>query len=315
MKKQKLYGMILLLIMGVNWLALAQEKNLTIVVKRNNDKSVDILYDKKLPGSYYIKLDLINLTNCISNGYKGTVSGYSGTLLRLKPNQNDNHINFSYNYSFILGNPTAKPDSLFTYTLPFKKGKKVKVEEASNLGEKYFGSEKPLNWKSYYVKLTAPDTVCAMRKGTVIRIVDEYDSDAGLGKVYTNKQNYVLVEHGDGTYANYSGLNKNSIFVKLGETVYPQSNIALVEKFDDGMYKLNFSIYSMYFVNFDKGSETFSTYKSPLKYITPYFLTSEGIDTLENRNEYTAEINEMVLFEEFSKRDKKKYIKNGNLIN
>lgn len=311
MKNQKLfYAIIIYLIIGVNSEILSQEKNITIVVKRNDDKSVDISYEKKLPGSYYLNLELINLTNSYSSGYNGVVDSYSGNLLSLKPVNTDNHINFSYKISYTMGNHKAKIDSLFTYMLPIKTGKKVKIQEASFLGEKYFGSEKPLNWKSYVIRTKEPDTIFAMRKGIVVKIVDDFTEDVTSGKVYTSKQNYVVIEHNDGSYASYSGLNKNTMFVKLGQTVYPQSKIGILERFGDDDYKLHFSIYQLFFVDLNRENQTLKSQKSALKYITPYFITKSAVGILENNSEYTSEITETVLFQEFSKREKKNYSKN-----
>ena len=87
-----------------------------------------------------------------------------GNLLKLAPANKEQNIGFSYDYSFIRGVPDPKVDSLFNYVLPFKKGKTIKINESSNLGEKYLGQEKPINWKSYVIDRTDADTVCSVRK-------------------------------------------------------------------------------------------------------------------------------------------------------
>lgn len=310
--KKLLYAIITYLIIGVNLKILSQEKNISIIVKRNNDKSVDISYTKKVPGSYYLKLELINLTNSYSNGYNGVINSYRGNLLHLKPINNKSSINFSYTFSYTMGNNKAKIDSLFTYTLPIKKGMNVKIYEASFLGERYFGSEKPLNWKSYAIRSKEPDTIFAMRKGIVVKIVDDFEGNSSPEIAYTSKRNYIVVEHEDGSYASYKGLNKNTLYVKLGQTVYPHSKIGILENFGGDYYKLDFSIYQLHFTDINRKNQTLKSQNSGLKYITPYFLTNKGVVILENNNEYISELNETILFEEFSKREIKKYLKNPN---
>ena len=45
------------MVITVNQKLLSQSKNIEITYKRNDDKSVDISYTKKLPGSYYIDME------------------------------------------------------------------------------------------------------------------------------------------------------------------------------------------------------------------------------------------------------------------
>lgn len=48
------------------------------------------------------------------------------------------------------------------------------------------------------------------------------------------------MEHEDGTIAIYNGFKKNLIFVKLGQTVYPQTELGVIEEFNPGVYRADF---------------------------------------------------------------------------
>lgn len=306
-------GIISLILLTISTQLLAQDQNITIDRTVNSDQSIDLKYDKKLPGSYYVVLELSNVINCDTDKFKGVISGYSGNLLKLKPSNPNKGIGYSMRFTSVMGVPNPKIDSLFQYTLPFKNGNKVKIGEAGFLGEKYFGSEKPANWKSYVVFFKTPDTVYSMRKGIVVKITNDYNDDSSITKHFTSKRNSVTIEHADGTFAEYKGFKKNSFKVKLGQTVYPHTQLGTIEVFNESEhnYRFDFSIFYLNDVEFTDTDvkQTMKNVKHRYKYLTPQFLTPEGIITVESKKEYTALFNESQLFQELSRSEKKKYTK------
>lgn len=293
----------------INSKVCAQAQNITITSKRNDDQTVDLFYEKINPGTYTVRIELSNVNNCDITSYEKTVTGFSGNFVKLRPVDKSRVISYSMRYSAVMGKVNPRVDSLFRYTLPFKTGKKVKIFEAGNVGEKYFGQEKALNWKSYVVHLNNPDTICSMRKGTVVLIKNEYDSKVTNDVEYTSMRNYVVVEHADGTYASYKGFKKNGIFVKLGETVNPQTALGIVALYNNNNYRVDFNIYYLSDNNFASEKQSLNKYKSQYMFITPVFFTQEGDVAVESKKEYTAAVNEMVVTQEFSRSEKKKYSK------
>lgn len=304
---------ICLILLVINFHLYAQVQNITINRTVNEDKSIDLNYEKKLPGSYYVVLDFSDISNCYTNEYKGVIAGYSGRLLSLKPINAQQGIGYSLRYSAVMGVPNPKVDSLFQYILPFKTGKKVKIYEAGNIGEKYFGSEKPANWKSYVVHFKSPDTIFSIRKGIVVKLTNEHDDDASIAKHYTSKRNSIIIEHEDGTFAEYKGFKKNSFKVKLGQTVYPQTQLGTIELFNksENNYRFDFSIYYLFNVKSIGNNEkqTFKNNVSRYKFLKPQFFTSEGLMAVESKKEYTASFNEAILLQEMTRSEKKKYLK------
>lgn len=284
---------------------LSQKRNIKVTSKRNPDKSVDISYDKTLPGSYYIMVEFSDIENCSQSDFNKVIKYNSGKLVTLKPIDFNEHINFSYSYSYIRGHPNPKVDENFTYVLPFKKGEHIKIYESTNLKETYFNAKKDLKWKSFVVDRDYADTIYNMRKGIVVDIKAKYKTTPSDTYVYTSKMNSVTVEHKDGTVSRYIGFKKESIFVKLGQTVYPQTKLGALDIFNDSTYRLYFDVAYLKKVDFDEKKLINS--ESQREHVTPLFFSSNGSIKLNHNKVYTVEINESVLFEEFTKKEKKKY--------
>lgn len=314
LKKRIAFLASILTVIGINHLS-SQDQNITISSKSNSDNSVDISYRKELPGSYYVSLEFTTLRNSYPTRFEGVIKDKSGSLLRLKPIDSDKRINYGYSYTTTRGVPNPKIDSEFTYALPFQDGKKVLIKEAYNVGEKHFGSERPSNWKYYIVDSKSADTICSMRKGIVVEIKNEFREDTTFEKTYTSDRNSMVIEHDDGTYASYKGFRKNTFLVELGQTVYPNTKLGVMDIFNKDNYRIDFAIYYLIDTDFKhRKNQTLSNAKSLYEYLNPYFITQNGIKKMESRNEYTAKMNESILFQEFSKRERKKYIKNTELF-
>lgn len=314
MKYKIQYLLLLLTIVGLNFNLNAQSPQITIERTVNSDNSIVLSYKKEEPGSYFIYLNFSNVTNSYVSNYKTVIDGHSGNLLTLKPSNNKQSIGYALKYYVIFGRPNPKVDSLFHYVLPFKKGKKHTIIEASNLGEKYFDHEKPKNWKSYVINSTTADTICSMRKGIVVKIDNQYQNSS-RGMIYTSKRNSITVEHSDGTIAMYNGFKKNLIFVKLGQSVYPQTELGVIEEFNSNVYRADFSISFVSDKNFQSiNMQSLQNYKNKYEFVTPYFVTEKGVEKLVSDIEYTSVCNETIFSEELSRSEKKKYLKDPTLF-
>lgn len=292
----------------------AQERGIEFNSKRNADKSVDFNYEKKIPGTYTVKIKFTSLTNAIADEFKTVVKYNSGTIMTLKPERPDQHINYAYSTSYTRGDENAKIDSLFQYTLPFKDGKKIQIIESGNVGEKYLGREKHKSWKSYSVTTKTPDSIFAMRKGIVIEIKNEFPTDTlNTDYVFTTKKNAIIIEHEDGTYASYSGLKMDSMPVELGDTVYPSTLLGVLDRYNNKNYILHFHIYYIGVKDYvyDQNA-TLKTAKTRFSYLTPFFHTKEGIVQIISKNKYTAHCNQEILTKEMSKKELKKFLKTIN---
>ncbi len=306
--------LLFLLIFIITNKVLAQDNVIEVNHQYNDDKTIDVFYVKRAPGSYYLELTFDELENSSSLGFKGVVTGNRGSLLKLEPINKERNVRFRYRYNYIYGNPKSMIDKDFQYVLPFKSGKTIDVIETVDLRETKFKGKKEKTWKSFLVERDFADTVCNMRKGIVTKIIDKYDEHPSDDYVYTSEMNTITIEHKDGTFSEYKGFNKDLIFVKLGQEVYPQTPLGVLSKFNNSAYRLYFSVVYLKPVN-DKFSKqrTFDDERL-FGFLNPFFYTKEGVVQLNNRQKYTSDMNDEVFFKEFSRREKKKYKKHPEIF-
>lgn len=299
---------LLIFLLSSQWI-FAQTNPIDLRYEVKNDKSVAFYYDKNMPGTYIIEVEFTHLENSSdSRKYQVVVKESSGFLFTLHPYDNSRGVGFAYKYTTLRGNPKAKVNENIIYALPYKKGKKIQVLEASNVGEKYLGIEKPQNWKSFLVRTDTPDTIYAMRRGIVVELEDKYEKEDNSKYTYTSKRNSLIIEHPDGTYASYIGFEKGQFYVNLGQEVYPHTPLGKVDRFGDS-YRLGFSVYHFLPNLMDREKITMKKRNTVAKFINPLFLINGESKTIKHMDKYEVDFNEDLKLQEFSKREKKRYKK------
>lgn len=272
--------------------------------ERNTDNSYQITYTKEMPGTYCIYLNFNSYENTIKPEHKFVVNDYSGILTVLRPIYKDKYIGLSYTYSYRRGIPNPDFDSTFVYLLPFRNGKKLEVRFMNYLGSKLFDEEEPKNWKSFQFISDQPDTVCAVRKGLVVKVTKDFAIDTSNVYSFSSKRNSVMVEHKDGTFAIYQGFNGDNIFVKEGDVVLPQQALGTLIQYDKkGNYQLRFAIN---FLTENPNEEFVNAPKSRYEYLNPYFQTTDGIIKLSNRKKYECRTSADIILKELTKKEIKK---------
>ena len=287
----------------------AQEKEFTVSSKRNDDKSITLTAEKSSPGTYTVVLNFRELSNTSSAGepaYK--VKHSSDNFLTLTPDNKNQGISYSYSYSFIRGELNPKFNPLFVYALPYGNGKKTRAIESSFLRATYFGATAPADWKAYRFYTEEADTVTAIRKGIVVSVSDVYDQDTKDVK-YTSKVNTVIVEHADGTLANYKGFKKG-IFVKEGQTVFPGTPLGMNDITNE-RYGISLMITYLKSANFGSNKNTDSKDSESLYgFITPYFSTIENSNgILTSQKYYSSAITPEIIQKEMTKKELKNLAK------
>lgn len=139
------------------------------------------------------------------------VVGHGRTrLFTLAPHMADQSVDYSYSYKYTLGDPDAKPDPAHPYLIPVSKGSKVSSNQNSSVMVKNIFST------------SEGDTVFAMRKGTVTAMPDN------AIPVDRFSASSLEILHSDGTVAMYQNLDPKSVFVNLGEKIFPGMPLGLV---------------------------------------------------------------------------------------
>ena len=285
----------------------AQERKLELSSERKADKSVEISYTKTEPGYYTVVLNFSELTNSSRPQETISVNATAGTLLTLKPTDPNQHIGYRYGYRYIRGRFKPRLTADFCYLLPYAPGIKCEVVEAGYANQRYFGAEKPADWKSYFFYTDKEEIVTAVRKGIVVEIVDEFETIENIE--FTTRQNAVIVEHEDGSLVRYLGFKKGSLQVRPGDVVLPNTPLGSNTFRSKNRYGISIFMYYLSSLDFESlQGQTLTKQKSLYSIITPRFaIDNSSFILLENRKTYTSFSSKEIVTKEMSKREIKKY--------
>lgn len=130
----------------------------------------------------------------------------------------------NYDFKRYFGRPFIKKyDTLYPYALPFKRGHRYKVIQGYN------GRYTHKNPDSRYAidfQMPIGDTVCAARKGVIIKTQDKY-TKGGRNRKFKPYANFILIYHEDGTVTQYVHLKHKGVLVKPGDIVEKGQAIGL----------------------------------------------------------------------------------------
>ena len=299
---------LILLLLLIPLISLSQKNIVDVDYVINNDKSVSFNYKKYRPGSYFLIIEFNNLINTRASTFRRVVNGSSGSLLKLKPTNQDEGIGFQYTFQYYQGNLNSKIHYDYPYILPFDKGKTNFVNELYSIENTYLKKDLPKNWKSYSFEFKNPEIIRSIRKGTVVEIINKFKSKSDKVYSFYSEQNSIKIEHKDGSIASYKGFGYNQINVKIGQLVFPQTKLGQLAKFDlREIYRLYLSLYSFKTIEGISLNRIKSSSDIETNYITPKFYINGDIKKLKNKEKFEVDYNEDVLFKEMRKREIKKY--------
>lgn len=201
------------------------------------------------------------------------IKGYSTKhLVSVYAEEKGKSFEFSTNYNWVMGNTRARHNDSYIYSLPYKTGKSYRV------GQGYNGSFSHKGDIRYSIDFMMPPKtqVHAARGGKVVQIYEDSDR-GGASDEFKDASNFIVIEHNDGTFAEYAHLSKNGVLVNLGQKVFEGQVIGLSGNtgYSSGPH-LHFMVVK---VNEDGTSESL-----PVR-----FKSKEGIlDTLQEGEYYTA---------------------------
>ena len=263
--------------------------------------------EKSRLGTYSAAIDFQNVQNLtVPSRYRVAIRS-SGPLIVLKNRGYSQSTHCGWKSIFVLGDRSAKPDTSFIYRLPCSPARgATQVRFAQEDKSLFFHTAPPKNWAAFCFFLNRGDTVYAIRKGLVVEIKEQGTSETGKpGVVYTSDHNYVQVEHADGTIATYNVLEPGSVCVKLGDTVYPDTPLALVGSFDGTQYRVALTLHYIADRVFEKGNAYSYERAFESIFINPVFATADGNRMLVSQNRYTAVVAPELITKEMTKREMK----------
>ncbi len=285
-----------------------QSSDFEVSYMKASCNSIDFNFKKNLYGSFYVSIKFDELQNAKQYICHKSISGVQGRIFNLRAIESETKIIFTYSYRYMRGRYTSTLNKEFVYLLPYKSNTEVDVQTLGNLDEQ-MGGEAPDTWKAFQFSTDDSEPILAARRGLVVEVVDKHKADSTKDYTFNRSVNKVLIEHKDGTLASYTGFKNGSIKVKEGQYVYPQEELGYSGKFDSGEgYKLQFCIYYLN-ANKIRKQKTLNTIPNMYAYLHPHFHWKGGEAIILPRNDYVAEATEELIMQEFSRREKKKYLK------
>ena len=134
------------------------------------------------------------------------------TLTKINPAEK---WSFKYRFRLVVGRGNARPDLAHVYKLPFSPESKFPLR--SGYGGR---AERQVAANEYFLSWNMPEgtPVLAAREGTVVGIRDD-SNEHGLTDEFRTRANLIVIEHADGTLAEYVHLKHQGVVVKLGQAV------------------------------------------------------------------------------------------------
>jgi murein DD-endopeptidase MepM/ murein hydrolase activator NlpD len=100
----------------------------------------------------------------------------------------------------------------YVYWLPYAEGEKYLFVQGANSG---FSHKNEL---SFDFKMAKGSKVCASRAGVVVAAKSD-SNKGGLKSEFLDDGNHIIIQHSDGSSAQYWHLELNGVLVKVGDTV------------------------------------------------------------------------------------------------
>ncbi|TQI71306.1 peptidase M23-like protein [Gramella sp. Hel_I_59] len=287
----------------------AQLPDIEIMHERRGDKSIEFSYRKNKPGTYYLKLEFPDLKNTNHGDHKQILDHDYGNLTVLRAINREEEIGYSYTFSYIRGIPNPEVDSTFKYLLPLKTSETARIVETSQQNAEENLAMVTGNWISYIITKGESFPVHAMREGVVVEV-----RNSSADSISQDVRNSIIIEHKDGTYANYQGLEE--IKVLPGEEVYPNQYLGDAQKFEDQKHRLDFSVNYIYSEKFEGNRQNaLKQDEANFNFLKPIFYAKDYSGVIDSGKEYTMEMTQEIFTQDFSKRDLRRFKKNPSQFN
>jgi len=171
--------------------------------------------DEVIPMTVFVELDITGMKSTLDNN-KGAVVVPPKTkkflLTTASPSPRSREMTFGMNSETYEGDMVIPTDKEYNYSLPFEEDKKVQVYQGYN------GTYSHKGKKAIDFGLNIGDKVFAARGGIVYKVEERF-SKACPDESCKEYNNYVIIYHEDGTFAEYVHLKKDGASVNVGDTV------------------------------------------------------------------------------------------------
>ena len=204
-------------------LVFAQQRDIRVYREFIEGKTVVFADNNEFcPVSVLMKTELENMKSSLKESYvlvpaktkRFVVTEISVINLKKK-------FNFKYQNSFYLGDiDLRKYDIDFPYSLPYKKGEEYLI------GQGYNGGISHANEFALDFIMPVGTEILASRDGIVVDVQDN-NTESCLSKACAEFNNFVVIYHEDGTFAEYTHIDTKGALVKKGDVVKKGDMLAL----------------------------------------------------------------------------------------
>lgn len=268
----------------------AAQPNVMVTAANAPDNSLVFKADVSGYGTFTIRLEIDGIRNSADEGDRmvvtTTAKGNDTTeLLTIHPLDPAMPVTADYKWDWLQGKLDAVPDLGFVYRLPVAAGRTTTVHSLTP-AETGMMRDNIATFTMWQFSMDEDEPVFAIRKGEVVYVQGYGENPAYPGG------GVIVVEHADGTQARYNALREGSALVAPGDTVYPDTRIALAGKLLDGTYGAQVGLYC-YTTNHNRG--VYPNMMSQTSFINPLFMTTRGDGILIDGERATAKTTRKLL--------------------
>lgn len=296
----------LILLFSISYLGFSQRSPLKVSYERDSNNDYVFYCENKSLQTHTVAVYFNNLMGLNADTSLPAIKAVKPGKSRLFKLSKTGMGTPTFNWGSISskGNAQSKLTE-YVYVLPVAPGKETKTIPLVSLSDTYGKEKTPDDYYAIGFKLAEADTVYAIRGGKVVNIIQDQETEEGNLR-FSRTRNKMEIEHKDGSIASYTIFKNNSAMVQVGDDIEVGAPLFIAS---GGNYEIGHHVRLVVLhLKADKEADKndifswgYQTMKFKAKDTEP--------KVLMGKIKYTGFIDDEMITQEMSKRQKKKYLK------